>query len=167
MITGMEIRNQQFRKALRGLDETEVKNYLMRVAQDYEVLYTDNSRLKEEIQRLEYELARYKKMEETMNSSLILAQQTAEDLKNSARKEADLILGEARKKISTILMVYQDIIKRLNLFNVELKAQINGELDLLERNQHKIDELSSFFYSKDLKELMEHLETVTMEEKEE
>lgn len=97
-----------------------------------------------------------------MNSSLILAQQTADDLKIAARKEAQLMLEEAKHRISDILMVYQEIIKRMNLFNTELKAQVGGQLEILEKNQAKIEELSNFFYGRDLKEMMERLESVTL-----
>jgi len=162
MITAMEIRNQQFRKAVRGYSEDEVRNFLVRIAQDYETLYSEYAKSKETIQRLEHELSRYHRMEETMNSSLILAQQTAEDLKATARKEAQLMLEESKRKISDILLVYQEIIKRMNLFNTELKAQISGQMEMLEKNQRKIEELSNFFYGRDLKEIMERLETVTV-----
>lgn len=162
MITAMEIRNQQFRKAVRGYSEDEVRNFLVRIAQDYETLYSENAKMRETVQRLEYELSRYHRMEETMNSSLILAQQTAEDLKAAARKEAHLMLEESKRRISDILLVYQEIIKRMNLFNTELKAQIGGQLEILDKNQHKIEELSDFFYGRDLKEMMERLESVTI-----
>lgn len=162
MITAMEIRNQQFRKAMRGYSEDEVRNFLLRIAQDYESLYSEHARLKESIQQVEYELARYRRMEETMNNSLILAQQTAEDLKSTARKEAQLMLEESKRHISDVLLVYQDIVKRINIFNAELKAQIGGQMEMIERNQRKIDELSGFFYGRDLKDMMERLETVAL-----
>lgn len=162
MITAMEIRNQQFRKAVRGYSEDEVRNFLVRIAQDYETLYSENAKIRETVQRLEHELSRYHRMEETMNSSLILAQQTAEDLKGAARKEAHLMLEESKRRISDILMVYQEIIKRMNLFNTELKAQISGQMEILDKNQRKIEELSDFFYGRDLKEMMERLESVTI-----
>lgn len=158
----MEIRNQQFRKAMRGYSEDEVRNFLLRIAQDYESLYSEHARLKESIQQVEYELARYRRMEETMNNSLILAQQTAEDLKSTARKEAQLMLEESKRHISDVLLVYQDIVKRINIFNAELKAQIGGQMEMIERNQRKIDELSGFFYGRDLKDMMERLETVAL-----
>ncbi|NLB88400.1 MAG: DivIVA domain-containing protein, partial [Syntrophomonadaceae bacterium] len=55
MITAIEIRNQQFGKSMRGYNEDEVRNFLYRLSQDYENLYSENARLKENIQKLEYE----------------------------------------------------------------------------------------------------------------
>ena len=164
MITAMEIRNQQFGKSMRGYNQEEVKNYLMQLAQDYENLYSQNATLKESIQRLEAELLKYHKIEDTMNNSLIFAQQTAEDIKINARREAELILVDAKKRIAELLMVYQEVIKRLNLFNTELKAQMSGQMELLEKNQQRIEECTQFFYSKDLKDIVEKLEQVNIKD---
>ncbi len=164
MITAIEIRNQTFGKSMRGYNEDEVKNFLYRLSQDYENLYSENARLKEELQKLEYDLAKYRKMEETMNNSLILAQQTAEGLRANAQKEAELILESSKHRIADILMIYQEIIKRMNVFGVEMKAQVSGHLEMLEKNQAKVEELSGFFYGKDLKDVMEKLEKVSLHE---
>ncbi|MDD2621033.1 MAG: DivIVA domain-containing protein [Syntrophomonadaceae bacterium] len=166
MITAMEIRNQHFRKSIRGYSEEEVKNFLVNLAQDYEQLYSENAQLKESIQRLEYDLAKYRKLEETMNNSLILAQQTAESVKANARKEAELMKEESKRRINEILTVYQEVIKRMNLFNVEMKAHISSEMEMLDKSQKKIEDLSDFFFSKDLKDIMENIEKVNIQETE-
>jgi len=166
MITSMEIRNQQFNKKFRGYDTEEVNNFINNLAQDYEKIYSENVYLKENIQRTKYELDRYKKLEETMNNSLILAQQTAELLKVNAQKEAAMILEDSKKKIGETFKIYQEVLSRLNIITTEIKAQLSGELELLERSQRKADELSDYFYSKDVKVILEKMESMTLEEKE-
>ena len=148
MITANEIRNQQFRKGVRGYSEDEVRNFLALIAQDYEALYSENAKIREAMQRLEQDLSRYHRMEETMNSSLILAQQTAEDLKAIARQEAQLMLEEAKQRISDVLMVYQEIIKRMNLFNTELKAQVGGQLEILEKTKPRSRNYRTFLWAR-------------------
>jgi cell division initiation protein len=165
MITAMEIRSQQFGKSLRGYKEQEVKAFLHKLAQDYENVYSENAQLKENIQRLKYELDKYRKMEETMNNSLILAQQTAEMLKSNARKEADMILEESKRRIGETMMLYQEVIKRVNMFNVEIKSQIAAEMELMEKNQKKVEEMSNFLYSRDFKDIMENLSKIKLEDK--
>ncbi len=164
MITAIEIRNQQFNKSIRGYNEEEVKNFLYRLSQDYENLYSENARLKEQIQKLEYDLDKYYKMEETMNNSLILAQETAQNLKANAQKEAELSLIESKRKIAEVLMIYQEVIKRMNLFGAEIKAQVAAHLDMLEKQQDKIDKMTDFFYSKDLKDILEGMEVISLDE---
>lgn len=164
MITSMEIRNQQFHKVMRGLKEEEVHNFLAQIAQDYEKLFAENATLRDQIQKLEFEISKYRKMEETINNSLILAQQTAEDLKQNARREAALMLGESKQKIAEMLNIYQDVIKRLNVYSAELKAQLGGQMEMLDKSHKRFEELAEFFYGKDLKEILESLEAVKMEE---
>lgn len=160
MITAMEMRKQRFSKGLRGFKEEEVINYMSQVAVEFENLYTQNSLLKEEIQRLEFELRKYRSLEETMNNSLILAQQTAEELQKNARLEAQGILTASRRQAAELLIVYQDIIKRMNVFNAEIKGQVMAQNEMLEKNQRKIEELSKFFYGEDIKQILEKLEQV-------
>lgn len=160
MITGMEIRNQQFRKKMRGYDPEEVKNFIYTLAQDYENLYSENVLLKESIQKARYELDQYHKLEDTMNNSLILAQQTAEMIKANAKKEADLALEQSRQKIAETFLIYQEVLQRLNLMTAEIKAQLSGELEMLEKSQRKTEELSEFFFSKDTKYLLEKLNSI-------
>ncbi|NLV22528.1 MAG: DivIVA domain-containing protein [Syntrophomonadaceae bacterium] len=165
MITGMEIRNQQFRKKMRGYDPEEVKNFIFTLAQDFENLYSENVLLRENIQKARYELDQYHKLEDTMNNSLILAQQTAEMIKTNAQKEADMILAQSRQKIAEAFLVYQEVLQRLNLMTAEIKAQLSGELEMLEKSQRKTEELSEFFFSKDIKVLLEKLNSIAPEEK--
>jgi cell division initiation protein len=166
LITPLEIHNHQFSKSFRGYNEQEVKNFLIQIGENYENLYRENNQLKEEIQRLEGELTKYYKLEETMNNTLIIAQQTAEEVKNNAHKEAELMLKESKKRIADLLMLYQEVIKRINVLNVELKSQIATQMDMLDKNDKKLEELADFFYSKDLKIIMENLEKETLKENE-
>lgn len=161
----MEIRNQQFSKSMRGFKEEEVRSFLLKLAQDYENIYSENCQLKESIQMLKYELEKYRKMEETMNNSLILAQQTGEMIKANAHKEADLLLDDSKRVIVDMLSAYQEVVQRLNLFNLEFKAQLSSELEMLEKNQKRTEELSVFFHNQDVKDLIINLGNLKLEAK--
>ncbi len=165
MITSMEIHNYQFKKAMRGFDQEEVKEFLEIIADDYEALFVENAQLKEAIQRLEYELSKFKRIEETMNSSLILAQQTAENIKTNAQMESEKLIDDAKRKIMEIFVLYQDVVKRLNMFNLELKGQVAGQMEILEKNQKKVEEMTEFFFGRDLKEVLEKLEKAELKGK--
>ncbi len=166
MITGMEIRNQQFSKSMRGFNEIEVNNFLAQLAQNFENVYSENVHLKESIQRCKFELDRYHKIEENMNNSLILAQQTADNLKLNAQKEAEMILENSKRHIVEMLDAYQEVIKRLNLFNIEFKSQMMIQLEFIEKNQKKTEELSAFFHNQDIKDLLDNLSKLKIKENE-
>jgi cell division initiation protein len=156
----MEIHNQQFKKALRGFDQEEVKEFLEIIAEDYEALFVENAQLKEAIQRLEHEMSKYRKMEESINNSLILAQQTADNIKTNAQLEAEKLISDARGKVTEVFILYQDVIKRLNMLNLELKGQVAAQMEILEKNQEKVEKMSEYFFSRDMKEIMVSIEKV-------
>ncbi|MCH4188594.1 MAG: DivIVA domain-containing protein [Megasphaera sp.] len=98
MLTPMDIHNKEFKRGFRGYSEEDVDAFMDNIASDYEKVYREYCELKERCDNLQDKLTQYEKMESTMNSTLMLAQQTAENVKVSARKESDLILQEAENK---------------------------------------------------------------------
>ena len=160
MITGIEIRNQVFTKSLRGYNRAEVETFILSLANDFESLYSQHAMTKDQVQRLETELQRYKVMEETMNNSIILAQQAAESIRQNAQKEAELLLDDYKLGVANMMQGYQELLRHLKLINVELTAQLQSELDLMEKNSRRMEELQDFFYSKELKTILEGLERV-------
>ena len=103
MLTPMDIHNKEFKRGFRGYSEEDVDAFMNNIASDYEKVYREYCELKERCDSLQDKLTQYEKMEATMNSTLMLAQQTAENVKVSARKEADLILQEAESKKQKLL----------------------------------------------------------------
>ncbi len=98
MLTPLDIHNQEFRRVLRGYSEDEVDDFLDRVVSDFEALLRDNAALKEEVEDLRGRVEQYRQLENTLHSTLIVAQETAEEVKQSARKEAQLIVREAEEE---------------------------------------------------------------------
>ncbi|NLN87648.1 MAG: DivIVA domain-containing protein [Syntrophomonadaceae bacterium] len=166
MITGIEIRNHQFSKSLFGFRQEEVREFIEQVAHDYETVYSENAQLRENIQKQLFELEKYRKLEATMNNSLILAQQTAEELKLNARQEATKILEDSKRSIAEMLAAYQELMRHLNVFNLEMKTQLQVELELLDSNLKKNQEVSAFFTKPDIQALLDNLNNLRLEDTE-
>ncbi len=94
-ITPLDIRKQEFRKTMRGLDSDEVHAFLGTVADEYEAVLSDNKRLREHIVQLEERLKEFKSMETNLRNTLMTAEKITSDAKDNARKEADLIVRGA------------------------------------------------------------------------
>lgn len=90
--------HQQFQKALRGYNTQEVEAFKDNVAKALEELLEENQQLKEKTAALDEKLRDYTTKEITLQNTLVLAEKSAEDRISSARKEADLILEEARMR---------------------------------------------------------------------
>jgi cell division initiation protein len=102
-LTPLDIRHQEFRRALRGYSEEEVDVFLDEVADEFEGLVQGNIELQERIQLLEEQLAEYQKLKETLNNTLVSAQQQADTTRASANKEGELVLRDAELKARGIV----------------------------------------------------------------
>ena len=88
MITPMDIRNKEFKKAFKGYKEDEVDEFLDKVIADYERIYRENGELKDRIAIDNERIESYNSMEKSLQSTLLIAQTTAEDIVANARKKA-------------------------------------------------------------------------------
>ena len=95
-ITPMDIEQQQFNRSFRGYNEEEVDDFLDRIAKDYEEVLNENIKLKEEIERLQSRVEEYSKMDETLRSALVNAQQSASNIKENVEKEAKEMIDDAK-----------------------------------------------------------------------
>ena len=103
-MTPMEIRQQQFdTQFFRGCDVRQVDAYLNNVADDYEELMKENSLLKEQLSTLEDRLRGVEDREKLLQETLVTAQRLTEELKESAKRDAELIVREAVVQSEKIL----------------------------------------------------------------
>lgn len=102
-LTPLEIRKQEFRKTLRGLDPLEVQTFLEMVAEQYEKLLEENARLTQEITELRASLKNYQETEKNLKEMLLNVQEVKKQSEESSRRQADLIIKEAELKALEIL----------------------------------------------------------------
>jgi cell division initiation protein len=95
-ITPLDIRKQEFRKAMRGLDADEVYAFLSTVGDEYESILNDNKALRERLLELDDKVQEYRKMEKTLRDTLLTAERVTLESKENARREAGLIIKEAQ-----------------------------------------------------------------------
>jgi cell division initiation protein len=102
-ITVMDIENKEFKRGFRGYEVNDVDEFLEDIAEDYETLYKENSSLKEKIEVLDEKLDNYKMIENTINSTLLMAQKSSEQLKINSEDEAQMILNRANETAKKII----------------------------------------------------------------
>jgi cell division initiation protein len=122
-ITAMDITNKEFKKGIRGYSTDEVDEFLDKIAEDYEALYKENSSLKEKTANLNEKIEHYAKMETTIQNTLLLAQNAADQSKTIAQKEADLIVKSANESAQRILDKAQNDVVRINDDYEKLKQE--------------------------------------------
>lgn len=140
-LTPIDIQNKEFRKGVRGYHTEDVNKFLESVSKEFEGVYSENFELREKLQRTEAELKQYKQLESTLQQTMVLAQQTAEDVKKAARQEAELLLkeaeqeklkrlNEAQKKWDQVNDEIEELQKRRELIRTQLKSFLRAQLDL-------------------------------------
>ena len=102
-ITPLDIQQMVFKTGLRGYDKREVGQFLDALAETVESLNRDNTSLREKLAATEAQLFELKKMEHTLTQTLLNTQALADDLKTSAKRDADLVIKEAELKASELL----------------------------------------------------------------
>lgn len=99
----MDIEGRKFRRAFRGYSTRDVDEFRQEVIDNFEELLIENSKLKEQVERLDTEVKHYRSIEQNMNASLILAQRAADDVRSSAHHEAEAIIRDARTQTQEMI----------------------------------------------------------------
>lgn len=102
-ITPVEITNKEFKRTMRGYSTDEVDEFLDEVVEDFEALYRENASLKDKLEAYNEKIEHYASLEKTLQSTLVLAQNTADATKIQAEKEAQHILENAKEKAQAII----------------------------------------------------------------
>lgn len=143
MLTPMDIHNKTFSKGLRGYAQEEVEQFLEEVVNDYEKIYREHREMEEETDMLRTKLKNYETMETTMTSTLMMAQETAENVKVNARKEAELIIAKAETEKEQMLRdtadslrsaqeQYNQIMADIGVFRAKLRSLLESQLELVD-----------------------------------
>ena len=119
MITPLEIENKKFsKKNFNGYNPEEVDDFLDELVRDYEVLYRKATESQDQIEDLSEKIEHYNNIQETLQSTLIMAQTAAEEVKAAAQKQAEQIIKRAENQAKEATMgIDQDLkLKKKELF---------------------------------------------------
>jgi len=131
-ITPLDVRKQEFRRSVRGLDPDEVHAFLATVADEYEAVLTDNKQLREKVIELDEKVAEYRNMERTLRDTLLTAERVMTEARQNARKEAELIMRDAQVKAHEATASIQNQVDALRGQMRELRGQRDAFLARLQ-----------------------------------
>ncbi|HZG70821.1 MAG TPA: DivIVA domain-containing protein [Chondromyces sp.] len=141
-LTPLDIHNKEFSRGFRGYDEDEVNDFLNQIIKDYELVLREKKELEERVAEMNEKIGHFTTIEETLNKSILIAQEAGEEVKRNAQKEAKLIIKEAEKnadrivneslsKARKIAIEIEDLKKQSKVFRTRFKMLIEAQLDLL------------------------------------
>lgn len=145
-LTPLDIQQQQFRTALWGFDTKEVDAYLDVVANELEDLIRQNNSLRDDVRRKDAELQDHRERERTLKETMITATRITEDIKQNARKEAEIVVKTAETQAEQIIQNAHTRLVRIMEDIDELrrqKAQFEGSLgSILSTHQKLLDAMA-------------------------
>ena len=144
MITPIEIRQQSFKRALRGYDKDEVDAFLLALSQEWEHQLEAYRSLKEELEKTQSKYNTLKEVEDILHKTLMQAEQSSRDALENARQKAEIRVREAEAHA-------QEIVRK----GVEERNQIQKEISELSRYRTKmLSQMQGF-----LKTQLDHVHT--------
>lgn len=144
-LSPLDIHNKQFSRSMRGYSQEEVNEFLDQVIKDFELLIKEKKKVEQENQELQDKLGHFSNIEESLSKSILVAQETAEEVKANARKEAQLITKEAEKNADRIInealakarkisIEIDDLKRKAATYQSRFRSLVEAQLEMLEDN---------------------------------
>lgn len=142
-LSPLDIHNKEFTKTFRGYSEDEVNEFLAQIIKDYEIILKEKKDLESRLKISSEEVSRFNSIEETLQKSIVIAQEAAEEVRRNSQKEAKLIVKEAEKNADRILnealskarkiaIEIDELKKQSKVFRNRFKMLVEAQLDLLQ-----------------------------------
>lgn len=142
-LSPLDIHNKEFANKFRGYDEDEVNEFLEQIMKDFENVLEENKTLKSSLKQSEELVSHFNTIEQTLQKSILIAQEAAEDVRRNSMKESKLILKEAEKNADRIVnealsrarrisVEIEDLKKQSKVFRTRFKMLIEAQLDLIQ-----------------------------------
>ncbi len=134
---------KKFSTSFHGYDKMEVNQFVANVAKEYESMLNKLKAQDEEIEKLKKDMEKYEELEVTLNKTILIAEDTSNQIKKLAREESKGIVEEAKRNASRIvndaLIKYQEIEKsaeelrrRVVAFKRKFKQAIETEVEVID-----------------------------------
>lgn len=145
-LTPLDIHNKEFPTKMRGYDQDEVNDFLDQIIRDYETILKDKKELEKKLKFSEEKVEHYNNLQDSLNKSIIVAQEAADRLKENSDKEAVIILQEAEnnadrllndsvEKARRITAETEELKKQSRVFKQRLQLMIESQLEMVKNNE--------------------------------
>lgn len=144
-LTPMDIHNKEFPLKMRGYDQDEVNDYLDQIIKELEKLVREKKEMEKQLSFAEEKLTHYDSLQDSLNRSILVAQEAADRLKENTAKEVEVILREAEnnadqllkdsvEKAQRIEVETEELRKHSKVFRQRLQLMIESQLEMLKKD---------------------------------
>ena len=143
MITPLDIENKKFAKQMvNGYNVNEVDDFLDELTVSYEKLYKENAQLKANAEELNNDVGQYKNIETTIQNTLDMAQKTADEVQEVAKKQAEQLIKdaqtEAKKSVDELNLQItmkqkelEDLKRQFDVYKAKMESLLISQLELI------------------------------------
>lgn len=145
-ITPLDINSKEFSKSFMGYSQDEVNDFLDRVMLEMESLIKEKRELEKKIKFMSEQVEHYMSLQDTLNKSIVVAQEAADRVVINANKEADIIIGEAKRVSNEMLANATENANRLHteteslrrtasVFRKKFQLLVESQLDMIQNEE--------------------------------
>jgi cell division initiation protein len=102
-LTPVEIRHIRLKRALFGYGRSATSAVLDEIADSFEDVWRERADLADKVEQLESDLVRYRELEALLRTTLVSAEKASSEMKEQARREADIVLNEAHAEARAVV----------------------------------------------------------------
>lgn len=132
-LTPIDILHLSFRRQFRGYALQEVEEFRRRVSEELDIVLAESADLKDRLRNAEKELAHYRALEGAMHEALIMAQKSADEIRASARSNADAQLQDAHTRVGEMHQKLDMMCTERRRIICDLRATLNAQMLWLDR----------------------------------
>jgi len=131
-ITPVELHHVRLGRGLLGYRRSAVDRLLAETEQSFEEVWRQRADLADRVEELESDLARHTDLEALLRTTLVSAEKAAHELKDHARREAQLVVEEAHAEARSVTMAAAAERERLRAEARKVRALLEAALDAVE-----------------------------------
>ena len=127
-----EIRHVSFGRSLVGYRASAVDALLADVVESFEEVWRERADLRELVHELESDLQRYRDLEALLRTTLVSAERSAQELREHARRESELLVSEAHAEARAITRAAVAERERVLADSARVRAVLRSALETVE-----------------------------------
>jgi len=131
-ITPVELHHIRLKRGLFGYRRGPVDELILEIADSFEEVWRQRADYADKIEQLEGELARHRDLESLLRTTLVSAEKSAHELKDQAKREAELVVGEAHAEAREVTRAAAAERERLLADARKVRALLEAALDAVE-----------------------------------
>jgi cell division initiation protein len=132
-ITPVEIRHVKLKRApLGGYRRAPAEQLLLEIADSFEEVWRERADLVDQVEQLEEDIVRYRELETLLRQTLVSAERTSAELRDTAQKQAVVVVEEAHATAREVVRAARAERERLAASSARIRAQLEGALGVLD-----------------------------------